>query len=72
MFKMVGFFFKAYEWFFLDIGHVMGVILLCEVTETSKRSRTESYHLMGCYAHYIKLCCTKLTDGNTVLTSVAE
>ena len=48
----------------------MRVMLVCEATETSKRSKMESHHLMGYYAPYIKLCYTILIDGDTILSSV--
>lgn len=47
MFKMVRFVFQGYKRFFLDAGHEMRIILLCEAIETRQRSRMESHHLMG-------------------------
>lgn len=52
---MVRLFFKGYKRFFLDVGHVMRIILLCEAAETSKRSRTDLHHLIDHYVHRIML-----------------
>lgn len=45
--------FKGYKRFFLDVGHLMRIILLCEATETNKRSRIDSHQLIGRYVHCI-------------------
>lgn len=65
-------FFKGHKRFLLDIVHKIVIILLCEATEISKRSRMESQCLIWYSMHYVKLCYSKLTHGATLLILVRQ